>query len=248
MVSTHSFATPGPDHLGQAVDVDRMHVEGLLDLGAHRVGPRLGAEDADLQRRFRRIDALRAEFVEDRQHVARRHGDHLGLEIDDQLHLALGHAARHRNRRAAELFGAVVQAEPAGEQPVAERHMHLHAAPAAARIDAARADVGPGLDVARRVADHGRLAGGAGRRMDAHDLVHRHREHAVGKIRPQVVLGGEREISADRKDPSGRPDARRRRRTISCSAPRSHRRASATTSCAATATPRSRRATRSRSG
>ena len=145
--------------------------------------------------RFRRIDALRAEFVEDRQHVARRHRDDLGLEIDDQLHLALGHAARHRNRRAAELLGAVVHAEAAGEQPVAERLVHLHAAPAAARVDAARADIGPGLDVALRVADHGRLAGGAGRRMDAHDLVHRHREHAVGIIRAQVVLGGERKLA-----------------------------------------------------
>ena len=40
---------PRPHHLGQAVDVDRVHVETLLDLGAHRLGPRLGAEDADAQ-------------------------------------------------------------------------------------------------------------------------------------------------------------------------------------------------------
>ena len=39
----------GADHLGEAVDVGGVHVEGLLDLGAHRVGPWLGAEDAEFQ-------------------------------------------------------------------------------------------------------------------------------------------------------------------------------------------------------
>ena len=38
-----------PHHLRQAVDIDSMHVEGLLDLIAHAVAPRLGAEDADFQ-------------------------------------------------------------------------------------------------------------------------------------------------------------------------------------------------------
>ena len=40
------------DHLGQPVDVDRVDAEDLLHLDAHLVGPRLGAEDADLQRRL----------------------------------------------------------------------------------------------------------------------------------------------------------------------------------------------------
>jgi hypothetical protein len=39
----------GADHFGQAVDVGGVHVEGLLDLDAHRIGPRFGAEDADFQ-------------------------------------------------------------------------------------------------------------------------------------------------------------------------------------------------------
>ena len=33
----------GPDHFGQPVHVDRVDVQPLLDLGAHLVGPRLGA-------------------------------------------------------------------------------------------------------------------------------------------------------------------------------------------------------------
>ena len=44
----------GADHFGQAVDIGGVHVERLLDLGAHRIGPGLGAEDAELQGRFAR--------------------------------------------------------------------------------------------------------------------------------------------------------------------------------------------------
>lgn len=39
----------GPDHFRQAVDIGGVHVKSLLDLGAHRVGPWFGAEDAELQ-------------------------------------------------------------------------------------------------------------------------------------------------------------------------------------------------------
>ena len=38
------------DHLGEAVDVDRIEREAGLDLLAHRLGPGLGAEDPDLKR------------------------------------------------------------------------------------------------------------------------------------------------------------------------------------------------------
>ena len=48
----------GADHFGQAVDVGGVHVEGCFDLGAHRVGPGFGAEDAEFQRRFARIETL----------------------------------------------------------------------------------------------------------------------------------------------------------------------------------------------
>ena len=51
-----------------------------------------------------RVEALPLELVEDRQHVARRHRDDVGLEIVDQLHLPLGHAAGDRHHGAAELF------------------------------------------------------------------------------------------------------------------------------------------------
>jgi hypothetical protein len=48
-----------PHHFGQAVDVDRVDAGALLDLAAHGIGPRLGAEDADLQRAGRRVQPWR---------------------------------------------------------------------------------------------------------------------------------------------------------------------------------------------
>ena len=73
----------------------------------------------------------------------------VGLEVEDQLHLPLGHAARHRDHRAAEALGAVVRAEPAGEQPVAVGDVNDVAGPAAGGADRARHEVRPGVDVAR---------------------------------------------------------------------------------------------------
>ena len=183
-----------PHHLRQAVDVDGVHGEGVLDLAAHGVRPRLGAEDADLQRRRARVDAAGAELVEDRQHVARRHHDDVRREVLQKLHLPLGHAAGHRDDRAAEPLRPVVGAEAAGEQAVAVGDVHLHAGPAAARADRAGDDVGPDLEVALRIADDSRPAGGARRGVDAGDLVLRHGEHAEGVVGPQVVLRREGEL------------------------------------------------------
>ena len=93
-----------------------------------------------------------------------------------------------------EPLGAVVRAEAAGEQAVAVGDVQLHAGPAAGGADRARHHLGPGVDVALGVADDGRLAGGAGGGVDAHDLLARHGEHAEGIVVAQVLLGGEGEL------------------------------------------------------
>ena len=71
-----------------------------------------------------RVDALALHLVEDREEVRRRHHDDPRLEVEDQLHLPLGHAAADRDDGAAEPLGAVVRAEPAGEQAVAVGDVH----------------------------------------------------------------------------------------------------------------------------
>ena len=160
---------------------------------AHRRGPRLGAEDADRERRLLRVHALLFHLLGDRQHVRRRHHDDVGLEVGNDLHLPLGHAARNRDHRAAELLRAVVRAESAGEQSVAVRHMHDVAGAAARGADRARHDSRPGVDVLRRVADHRRLAGRSARRVQPHHLLARHGEQAERVVVAQVLLQRERE-------------------------------------------------------
>ena len=49
VLGLHTFhRNARPHDFAEAVDIDGMHVEGLLDLKPHGVGPRLCAEDADL--------------------------------------------------------------------------------------------------------------------------------------------------------------------------------------------------------
>ena len=171
----------------------RVHVEGLFDFRAHRVGPRLGAAHGNLERGPAWVDALGAKFIKNCKHIAWCDQDDVGTEIVDQPHLPLGHAARHRHHSAAEPLGAVVQTKPAGKQPVAVASSAPACRAAAARTHRAGHDAGPRVESRAAVADHGRLAGGAGRGMDAADLVARHREHPERIILAQVVFGGERE-------------------------------------------------------
>src|SRR5581483_3370439 len=124
--------------LREPVDVDGVHAGARLDLRPHLVRPRLRAEDADAERRRARVEPLALELVEDREHVRRRHHDHGRLEVGEQPHLALRHAARHRHHGAAEPLRAVMRAEAAGEEPVAVGDVDDVAGASAGRPDGAR--------------------------------------------------------------------------------------------------------------
>ena len=97
-------------------------------------------------------------LVGDREHVARRHHDDVGLEVLDELDLALGHAAAERDHGEPEALGAVVRTEPAGEEAIAVRDMNLVARPRAGGTHRARHEKCPGVDVFRGVPDDGRVA------------------------------------------------------------------------------------------
>ena len=112
------------DGLGAAVYVDRLHGEAGLDLRAHRLGPWFGAVNADLQRAAPRVQPPALELIGDRQHVGRRDGNNPGLEVADHPDLTLGEPARCGDHGAAQLLGAAVEAETAGEEPVAVSDVH----------------------------------------------------------------------------------------------------------------------------
>ena len=183
-----------PHYFGQAIDVDGVDAGARFDFRTHGVRPRLGAEDAHLQRRFSRIETLAREFLDDVEHVRRRDHDDRWLEILDQLHLLFRLAARHRDDGAAQAFGTVMRAQAAREQAVAVGDMHHVARAAAAGTDRARHHVGPGIDVVLRVANHRCLARGAARRVDAHHLLARHGKQTERIIVAQDFFIGEREF------------------------------------------------------
>ena len=110
------------------------------------------------------------------------------------MHLPLGHPAGDRDDRAAQLLGAVVRAQAAGEQPVPVRDVHHVAGPAAGGADGPGHQPRPGPDVVAGVADDGRPAGGAGGGVHPRDLLAGHGEHAERVVVAQVRLVGEREL------------------------------------------------------
>ena len=171
-----------------------------------------------------RIDALALELVGDRQHVGGRHQHHARAELADQLDLPLAEAARHRHHRAAQPLGAVVRAQPAGEQAVAVGVVDDVARPRPAGVERARHQVGPQIDVARRVADHRRPPRRAARGMDAHALLARDGEHAEGIGVAQVGLRGEGKAPAGLPAGADRRDGCRPPRTWRDTAPGCRRR------------------------
>ena len=110
----------GAAHLGEAVDVERVLAEAGLDLHAELVGPGLGAVEADAQRQVLGPQAAVARRVGQVHGVGRRAAQGGGAEVAHDLELPLGVAAGDGHDGAAQALGAEVQAEPAGEEAVAE--------------------------------------------------------------------------------------------------------------------------------
>src|SRR6266540_2390991 len=156
----------GADDLGEPVDVERLQAEQRLDLDAHRLGPRLGAEDARSQPQL-------AEVAEEQDlpgALARRDGDD---------------GAAHELR-------AAVEPETTGEQPVAIGDVDDRARAGAGAAERTRADLRPQRQVGTRVADQRRPPAGAGGAVHPDDLVSRDRQHAPWITVPEVPLGRER--------------------------------------------------------
>ncbi len=125
------------------------------------------------------------------QEIARRRAQRGDAEVAHHHDLAVGVAAGDRYDGGAEGLGAVVRAQPTGEQAVAEGVLHHVAAVQPAGCEGARHHLGPDVHVLARVGDDDRLAGGAGRRVQAHDVAHGAREQAEGVGVAQVALDRE---------------------------------------------------------
>jgi hypothetical protein len=194
----------GADHLGEPVDVDARDAEARVDLCAHLLRPRLGAAHRKAQADLAGLDAPLGERLRERERVARGARDQVRPEVLDQHQLALGQAAGHRDDRQPEPFTARMQAEAAGEEPVAVGVVQRRARLGAGHREAAGIHAREEVDVRGGVAHDGQLPRRAGGSVEPTDLVARDGEHPEGVRVAEVVLARERECLqfVDRADVS----------------------------------------------
>ena len=178
----------GTDALGQTVNVQRADVQQSLDLAAHALRPGFGAKDADAELEVGHIDLLIADGFAHHQRIGRRAGDSGRSKILHQHQLALGVARGDRHNGRPDTLHAVMKAQPPGEQTVAIGHLHgiffRHTRAAQTSCHAFR----PHLQIVGGISRHNRLAGGAGRSMDADDFLPGRGEGAKGVIVAQITL------------------------------------------------------------
>ena len=179
-----------PHHLGEAVDVERGQPERALDRLAQSLRPRFRAEDAGAEAQARGL----GDVIGDRERVARRTAEDLSTEILEQLRLPRRVAAGRGDDGATEPLGAVVEAEPAGEEAVAVSDVDDGARPCSRRRQCPRAAVGPGGEVGTRVGDDRRLPPRPGGGVDPDALLERHLEESEGIRVAQLRLDPEREL------------------------------------------------------
>ena len=161
---------------------------------AHPVGPGLGPEDAGAQGERAHIDAQLRRTLDQIGEIARRAAECGDAEVADQHDLTVAVAARDGDHGRPEGFRAVVGAESAGEESVAEGVLQDVAAVQPAAGEGARHDLGPDSDVLACVGDDDRLAGGAGGGMQPDHVAHGRGKEPKGVGVAQVGLDREGEL------------------------------------------------------
>ncbi|ANT65102.1 hypothetical protein Ptc2401_01332 [Prosthecochloris sp. CIB 2401] len=109
----------GADDFAEPVDVEGFDAEEFLDFLAHFFCPGFGAEDAGFELDLAGVDLFVADGFAEEGGVGGGAGDDGGAEVLHELELFLGVAAGDGDDGCSEVFGAVVEAEAAGEEPVA---------------------------------------------------------------------------------------------------------------------------------
>src|SRR6266542_406681 len=155
----------GADDLGEPVDVERLQAEQRLDLDAHRLGPRLGAEDARSQPQLAEVDALLDQNFAEPRGEGGRTAQHLGAEVAEEQDLPGALARRDGDDGAAHELRAAVEPETTGEQPVAIGDVDDRARAGAGAAERTRADLRPQRQVGTRVADQRRPRAGLDPRL-----------------------------------------------------------------------------------
>ena len=191
-----AFAGDARTHdLRQAIDVEDLTAQLLLDLSAHSLRAGLCTQNGSLQVE---IDSWTIAFLNgligDNEGVGRSAGQDIGAEVVHEAHLALSVAGRHRQHRTTCDLAASMGAKTTGEQAVAIGNLQNAALTAISGMDPAGKAVGPLIEVVLSVANNAGRARGAGGAMNTGDFLTRNREHIEGIGIAQILLHREGEL------------------------------------------------------
>jgi hypothetical protein len=171
----------GAVHFGKAVGIEHAQAEAGFDLAPGLLGVGFGAHEGALERQIlARVDASLFQNVGEIQREARREVNAGGVKILHQEELALAVAGARGNHQTADLLGAVVGDQRAGEEAVGHHVLEDVPFGHAGGHEAARDELGGVVDILAREEQGLGFARGAARRVQAQGFVEGHRQHAGG--------------------------------------------------------------------
>ena len=112
------MATPGPDDLGQAVDVQGVEAEALFNFLTHALGPGFGPEDPHPELGLGEVHPHFLAHLRQVEGEGRGAAEDGGAKILDEHDLAPGLAAGDRDDRGSQPLGPVVDPQAPGEEAI----------------------------------------------------------------------------------------------------------------------------------
>ncbi|KAF5044521.1 hypothetical protein DSECCO2_490890 [anaerobic digester metagenome] len=183
---------PRAVHLREPVTVVGLHPEAPLELHPHVLRPGFRPEYAGLEC-IKRLSHRFGHFGEV-EGVTWRAVDGGHPEVLDHLDLAAGVSRCARDHRHADLLGAVVEPETAGEEAVVDRVLKDIVYPETDHRHIPRYQVRPVVEILPGVADDGRFPRRAGCRVNPDDLFHGDCKEAERVSCLELLFVGEREL------------------------------------------------------
>ena len=178
-----------------SVDVKALDVEALLDLAAHFVRERLGAEDADAQGRDVAIAGLfRVQLLDDARNVGDDAAETLRAEVAHELYLALGVSGGGRHAEKPGLPATVIASETSIEKTERRHNLERIALLKTRHREAARHALRPLVQVVLGVRHDDRRAGGAGGHVELEKITPVDAVHLERIRLAEILLGEERKL------------------------------------------------------
>ena len=176
-------------HLAEAVDIEALQAQALLDLLAHFLRPGLGAESAHPEFDLVLGNAHLFHRLRQVKGIGRGAGDAGDAQVADQPRVLLRIAGGSRDHGSADHLHAVMRAQAAGKQAVAVGDGENVVAADPEGGQAAGHALAPHADVLAGVAHDGGVARRAGGSVDADDFALGSSLQAERIVVPQVLLG-----------------------------------------------------------